>query len=55
METMNTNHVVLEKDLCKCLNCGRFYCINMPVPLSIFSAIVKEFLKMHRDCKKGWK
>lgn len=52
---MNTDHIVLEKDICKCNHCGRFYCINMPVPVSIFEAIVSQFIKMHKDCKKGSK
>lgn len=48
---MRADHIVLDGDECKCIHCGASYRINMPVPVSIFEAIAKEFIKLHRHCK----
>lgn len=52
---MKLDHIVIQSNIAKCLHCGSTYQIWMPCPISIFEAIVTQFLKMHRDCKKGWK
>ena len=52
--TLNTDHVVLEKctNACLCTHCGQRYQINMPVPISIMTAIIDAFIDSHRECQK---
>jgi hypothetical protein len=34
-----------------CLHCGEYYVPALPVPLYLFSAMLKAFNRSHRDCK----
>ena len=49
---MNTDHLILDQGVCRCLHCGREYPIKMPAPVAIFEAIVKTFIKIHKGCEK---
>ena len=37
-----------------CFNCGGSYEIKEPIPVPIFTGIMKGFEEMHNDCEKTW-
>lgn len=50
----NTDHIVLStvKPEMLCMHCGAKQGICYPVSLNIMLAMMKEWTKMHRPCKK---
>jgi hypothetical protein len=46
-------HVVHEDNgaTAHCLNCDRKFSLVLPCPLAIWAVAMKEFCKMHRNCK----
>lgn len=37
-----------------CFNCGESYKINYPQPISMATALMKQFAKDHENCKPTW-
>jgi hypothetical protein len=37
-----------------CYNCGTAYKVNLPQPVDMFTAIMKQFDKSHKNCEKTW-
>lgn len=50
----DADHVVLngQTNECVCEHCGQRYKVNMPVPMSIMTAIIDAFLDIHHKCEK---
>lgn len=37
-----------------CFNCGQAYKMNLPQPVDMATAIMKQFSKSHKDCPPTW-
>jgi hypothetical protein len=37
-----------------CYNCGNSFILNTPISISMMSAIIKQFVKDHKNCPKTW-
>ena len=40
-----------EGQLFVCERCGKEYRVNLPIPISMYAVLAKEFVKIHRHCK----
>ncbi len=38
-----------------CFNCGRSYKMNLPQPVTMAAALMKQFSKDHENCQPAWK
>jgi hypothetical protein len=37
-----------------CFNCGSYYHIVLPMPVSNYAKMLRQFDQQHKDCKKVW-
>jgi hypothetical protein len=54
---MKADHVVFCADgdrvaVFQCRHCAASYRVNMPVPITMFAVIAKEFTRLHAHCMK---
>lgn len=50
----DTGHVVCDstkRGAFVCRHCGEEYLPRFPIPLSMFTAMCRAFVKAHRDCE----
>lgn len=47
----NPDHVVIENKSFVCLHCNARYTPTFPIPVNMYTAMVKSFLSDHRRCK----
>ena len=49
---MAADHVIFNSNRGSfvCEHCGASYTPALPIPISMFSALTREFLKLHRGC-----
>jgi len=53
--TKNTgDHIIynIKKQVMECLHCKQSYPVSFPVPMGLFSDMMKSWQKSHRRCKK---
>lgn len=55
MAKTKTEHCVMRNGKMFCMNCGGEQVTPMPIDVRMFSAMAKEFGKIHRNCAKTWK
>lgn len=49
-----TDHIGFRNDHLFCSNCGTSYNMNLPQPLSMVTAMTKQFTSDHKNCPKTW-
>lgn len=49
--TTKPSHTVWKVDALVCLHCGERYAPAFPIPISLWSALLKAFMREHRDCE----
>jgi hypothetical protein len=49
-----TEHTGFRNGDLFCFNCGTAYKMNLPQPVSMASAMMKQFAKDHKNCAKTW-
>ncbi len=49
-----TEHTGFRNGDLFCFNCGTSYKINYPQPVDMATAMMKQFVKSHKDCVKTW-
>jgi hypothetical protein len=52
MRKRKSDHIVMHDKGAKCLHCGRYLEIPLPIEISVFVAMSKAFVKSHKNCKK---
>jgi hypothetical protein len=50
MRKVKSYHIVMHDKGAKCMHCGRYLEIPMPIELSVFLAMSKAFVKAHVNC-----
>ena len=55
MATKTKGKTGFRNDKLFCFNCGQSYKIKYPQPVSMVTAILKQFAKDHNNCKPTWK
>lgn len=47
------NHVIAQDNGTKfhCWNCNESYNVNLPCPLTMYSLMLNEFLRLHANCR----
>lgn len=51
MAARNTDHVVMDGPTMVCQRCGDRYTMNLPCPISVWSAAAGAYIKIHRHCR----
>ena len=51
MKKIKAPHVVMEGHEMVCKNCGERYKVNLPIDITMFSALAKSFAKKHIHCE----
>lgn len=54
MATKKQSHTGFRNECLFCFNCGGSYKMNYPQPVSMASALMKQFDKDHANCEKTW-
>jgi hypothetical protein len=47
-------HCIIRNGGLFCENCGSSSNVPMPITLPMFAAMIKEFTRIHKNCKKTW-
>ena len=57
MTRRNSDHVVydMERQALSCQHCGASYKMTLPAPINMVAAMMKEYVKAHRNCTKEQK
>lgn len=50
----NTDHITFRNGFPFCENCGGTFKYELPISITMFSAISNSFIKEHKNCKKTW-
>lgn len=54
MATKKQSHVGFRNGDLFCFNCGTLYKMNLPQPVTMAAALMKQFDKDHKNCTKTW-
>lgn len=54
MATKKQPHTGFRNGDLFCFNCGKSYKMNLPQPISMAAAMMKQFDKDHKSCAKTW-
>jgi hypothetical protein len=54
MATKKQEHTGFRNGDLFCFHCGTSYKMNLPQPIDMAAAIMKQFSKSHKDCVKTW-
>ena len=54
MATKKQEHTGFRNNDLFCFHCGTSYKMNLPQPIDMAAAIMKQFTKSHKDCVKTW-
>ena len=54
MAKKKQSHTVFKNNDLFCFHCGTSYKMNLPQPIDMAGAMMKQFAKSHKDCKKTW-
>jgi hypothetical protein len=50
MRKRKSDHIVANDKGAKCLHCGRYLEIPLPIEIPVFVAMSKSFIKAHKNC-----
>lgn len=54
MATKKQEHTGFRNGDLFCFNCGTSYKMNLPQPIDMAAAMMKQFSKSHKNCAKTW-
>lgn len=54
MATKKQSHTGFRNGDLFCFHCGQSYHVEMPQPVDMYTAILKQFDKSHKSCVKTW-
>jgi len=54
MPAKKKSHTGFRNEKLFCFHCGGSYKIELPTPINMFTAMMKQFEKDHKNCQKTW-